>query len=157
MNDDPGSYRPISNLNTISKVTERLALIRLRRQVTQSVNFNKVQSAYRQNHSTETALLNILNDEYGNIDNGQSTLLVALDLSAAFGTVKHSVLLTRLENSFGVTGVAREWIASYLADRTQFVRVGSETCAASPQPAGHAEYHKGPYWARCSSSPTCAQ
>jgi len=44
--------------------------------------------------------------------------------------VEHSVLLTQLENSFGVTGTAREWIASYLADRTQFFRVGSETCAA---------------------------
>jgi len=68
---------------------------------------------------------------YGNIDKGQSTLLVALDLSAAFDIVKHSVLLTRLENSFGVTGVASEWIASHLADRTPFVRVGSEKCAAT--------------------------
>ena len=68
---------------------------------------------------------------YGNIDKGQSTLLVALDLSAAFDSVEHSVLLTRLENSFGVTGVAREWIASYVAHRMQFVRVGSEKCAAT--------------------------
>jgi len=50
--DDPASYRPISNLNTISKVMERLVLVRLRQQVTQSKNFNKYQSAYRQNYST---------------------------------------------------------------------------------------------------------
>ena len=56
---------------------------------------------------------------------GRSTLFVALDLSAAFDTVEHSVLLTRLENSFGVTGLAKVLIESYLADRTQFVRVGS--------------------------------
>ena len=129
--DDPASYRPISNLNTISKVMERLALARLRQQVTQPENFNKSQCAYRQNHSAATALLNIFNDAYGNIDKGQSTLLVALDLSAAFDSVEHSVLLTRLENSFGVTGVAREWIASYVAHRMQFVRVGSEKCAAT--------------------------
>ena len=98
--------------------------------VTQSENFNIAQSAYWQNHS-ETALMNILNDAYSNIDKGQSTLLVALDLSSAFDTVEHSVLLMRLENSFGVTGVARQWIASYLTDRTQFVRVGSEACAAT--------------------------
>ena len=69
--------------------------------------------------------------KYGNIDKSQSTLLVALDLSASFDTVEHSVLLTRLQNSFGVTGVAREWIASYLADRTPFVRVGCEKCTAT--------------------------
>jgi len=110
---------------------EWLALARLCRQVTQSENFNIAQSAYRQNHSTETALMNILNDAYSNIDKGQSTLMVAVDLSSAFHTVEHSVLLTRLENSFGMTGVAREWIASYLADLKQFVRVGSEACAAT--------------------------
>ncbi len=129
--DDPASYRPISNLNTISKIIERLALSRLRLQIIQSENFNDLQSAYRQHHSTETALLNILNDTYGHMDNGRSTLFVALDLSAAFDTVEHTVLLTRLENSFGVAGLAKEWIASYLANRTQFVRVGSETCAAT--------------------------
>ena len=66
--DDPASYRPISDLNTISKIVERLALGRLRPQITESVNFNKLQSAYRQHHSTETALLNIMNNAYGHID-----------------------------------------------------------------------------------------
>ena len=49
----------------------------------------------------------------------------------ATDTVEHTVLLTRLENSFGVAGLVKVWIASYLANRTQFVRVGSETCAAT--------------------------
>ena len=125
--NDPASFRPIANLNTNSKTVERLALTRLRPQITESTNFNKLQSAYRQYHSTETALLNILNDSYGNIDSGQSPLLVALDLSAAFDTVEHSVLLTRLQNSFGVTGMVGNWITSYLIDRSQFVHVGSES------------------------------
>ena len=119
--NDPASFRPISNLNTNSKIIERLALTRLRPQITESTNFNKLQSAYRQYHSTETALFNILNDSYGSIDSGQSTLLVALDLSAAFDTVEHSVLLTRLQNSFGVTGMVGNWITSYLTDRSQFI------------------------------------
>jgi len=92
--DDPASYQPISNVNTISKVMERMVLARLRQQVTQSENFNKAQCAYQQNHCTETALLNVLSDAYGNIDKDHSTLLIALNLSAAFDTVEHSMLLT---------------------------------------------------------------
>ena len=65
------------------------------------------------------------------MDKGRSTLFVALDLSAAFDTVEYYVLLTRLENSFRETGLAKEWLESYLADRTQFDRVGSEKCAAT--------------------------
>jgi hypothetical protein len=57
-------------------------------------------------------------------------------LSAAFDTVEHSVLLTRLENSFGVTGTARDWISSYLADRTQFIHIGSESSAVTDGSCG---------------------
>ena len=120
---DPASYRQISNLNTISKTIERLGLARLRQHITQSDNFSSKQSAYRQHHSTETALLSILNDVYGKIDTGKCTLLVALD------TVEHSVRLRRLENCFGVTGTAIAWIGSYLSDRSQFVRMDS-SCSA---------------------------
>ena len=51
------------------------------------------------------------------------TLLVLLDLSAAFDTVRHDTLLNRLKSRFGVDGKALEWFASYLADRTQRVTV----------------------------------
>jgi Reverse transcriptase (RNA-dependent DNA polymerase) len=92
--DAPANYRPLSNLNAISKIIERLALAQLQPQTTDSVNFNKLQSACREHHLTETALLNIINDAYWHTDKSQSTLLVALDLSAAFATVEHSTLLT---------------------------------------------------------------
>jgi len=76
---DPSSYRPISNLNTVSKVIERLVLARIVPHVTSSPNFDGMQSAYRTKHSTETALLKITNDVYEDLDQHQSTLLVALD------------------------------------------------------------------------------
>ena len=60
-------------------------------------------------------------------DGGRSTLLVSLDLSAAFDTIDHDVLLSRLNHSFGVAGVAHLWIKTYLSDRSQFVRIGSHT------------------------------
>jgi len=56
----------------------------------------------------------MMNDAYGHIDKGQSTLFIALNLSATFDMVKHFTLLTQLKDSFGVTGTAREWISFYL-------------------------------------------
>jgi len=117
----PTNYRPISNLNTISKIIERLVLSRICGHITGSQSFNVFQSAYSHHHLTETALLCILNDIYGKIDEGQSTLLVTLDLSVAFDMVEHSMLLNRLERNFGIQGVLLTWIKSYLTDRMQFV------------------------------------
>ena len=60
----PENYRPISNLSTVSKILERLVLTRLRPHMLESTNFSKYQSAYRKGHSTETALLEILDGVY---------------------------------------------------------------------------------------------
>jgi len=67
----PGNYRPISNLSTISKVLKRLVLTRLRPHLLASPNFNQYQSAYRREHSTETALLEVLDGVYTAADNRQ--------------------------------------------------------------------------------------
>jgi hypothetical protein len=65
-------------------ILERLVLARIVPNVTAPTNFDPMQSAYRKHHSTETALLKITNDIYEGFDNRQSTILVALDQSAAF-------------------------------------------------------------------------
>jgi len=62
--DNPANYRPISNLSTISKIVERLVLVRLRPHLLASGNFNPLQSAYRSGHSTETALLRMMDSFY---------------------------------------------------------------------------------------------
>ena len=97
---------------------------RLQPHVITSPNFNPLQSAYRKHHSTETALLNTLNHIYSAADNSQPTILVSLDLSAAFDTIDHGILLSRLHSEFGVSGAALEWIRSYLTGRSQRVTVG---------------------------------
>ena len=103
---------------------ERIFLSRLQPHVIASSNFNPLQSAYRKHHSTETALLNTLDQVYSSADHSQPTVLVSLDLSAAFDTIDHSTLLCRLHSDFGVAGAALSWIHSYLTDRSQCVTVG---------------------------------
>ena len=80
-------------------------------------------SAYRAHHSTETALLAVTNCLLGSADEGRVSILTLLDLSAAFDTLHHSILLTRLHDMFGISGKAFEWVSSYLFDRFQSVRV----------------------------------
>ena len=81
------------------------------------------QSAYRKHHSTETAILRVCNDLLEGADDRNVNLLVLLDLSAAFDTIDHNILIKRLECSFGVKGTALKWFASYLKNRTQSVKV----------------------------------
>ena len=80
-----------------------------------------VQSAYRQGHSTETAVLKVISDIIDAADTQKVTLLGLLDMSAAFDTVDHKILLERLEVSFGVKGQALAWLSSFLMNRTQVV------------------------------------
>ena len=129
--DCPSNYRPISNLNNISKILERLFLARLQPHVIATPNFNQLQSAYRPHYSTETALVLTLNNIYNSADNSKPTLLVSLDLSAAFDTIDHSILLNRLQASFGVTGYTLSWLSSYLSNRSQTVRIGQSTSAST--------------------------
>jgi len=112
------NFRPISNLNNISKMLERLFLARLQPHVIESHNFNPLQSAYRPLHSTETSLLFTLNNIFTASDSGRPTVLVALDLSAAFDTIDHGILLNRLSSSFGIGGPAISWLHSYLTGRS---------------------------------------
>ena len=84
-----------------------------------------MQSAYRRGHSTETAVLRVHSDLVDAIDKGDFALLTLLDLSAAFDTVDHDVLLQRLSITFGIKDAALQWFRSYLSDRTQSVCVAS--------------------------------
>ena len=119
--DEQKSYRPISNLTFISKVIERIVLEQLKAHLIESNLMPPVQSGYRRGHSTETALLKVMSDILDSADRQKVTLLGLLDMSAAFDTVDHNILLHRLEESYGVCGQALRWINSFLTDRTQVV------------------------------------
>ena len=130
--EELSSYRPISNLNFISKTLERIIHSRLTNHLESFPALCPYQSAYRQYHSTETALLRIYNDALLSIDQQKVSALVLLDLSAAFDTIDHQILLSRLTSNFGITGSAFSLISSYLLNRTQSVTIQSQTSASSP-------------------------
>ncbi|XP_029938415.1 uncharacterized protein LOC115381268 [Salarias fasciatus] len=122
------NYRPVSNLPFLSKVLERLVF----NQVNDFLMINNIlerhQSGFRVNHSTETALLKILNDIRWNLDNKKLTVMVLLDLSAAFDTVDHHILINRLSHLVGLSGTVLNWFSSYLTDRCFYVSL--DTCSS---------------------------
>lgn len=117
------NYRPISNLPFLAKVMERVVSAQLQDHLKQNSLFEKFQSGFRSNHSTETALIRVTNDLMVAADEGSPTLLLLLDLTAAFDTVDHKILLHRLQTIVGFSG-ALGWFGSYLADRAEYVALG---------------------------------
>ena len=128
---DVSSYRPISNLPVLSKLLERLVVRQLTEYLSSADLLPSLQSGFRPGHSTETAVLRVLSDILQAVDRGDSAALILLDLSAAFDTVDHPILLQRLQTSFGIHDVAHRWFRSYLSGRHQYVRRGSIKSAIS--------------------------
>ncbi|XP_038061112.1 uncharacterized protein LOC119731897 [Patiria miniata] len=124
--NDLKNYRPISNMPFMSKVVERVVATRLNAHLIQHNLRDNLQSAYTKFHSVETALVKVHNDIMLAVDNKRVVLLVLLDLSAAFDTVDHKILLHRLQYHFGVQGSALSWFRSYLQDRSQAVNISGE-------------------------------
>jgi hypothetical protein len=121
---DVNSYRPISNLSVISKLLERLVARQLMQYLSSADLLPSLQSGFRPGHSTETAVLRVLSDILQAVDRGDVATLILLDLSAAFDTVDHDIMLQRLQFSFGIVGAAHRWFQSYLLGRSQYVRRG---------------------------------
>jgi len=127
------SFRPVSNLKFISKVIERVVAFQLLEHIDNNSLSEIFQSAYKKHHSVETALLRVHNDILRAMDEHRSVILVLLDLSAAFDTVNHDILLHRMKTRFGVSGLALAWFQSYLSNRCFSVSVqgGFSTCRMS--------------------------
>ncbi|KAI2644961.1 RNA-directed DNA polymerase from mobile element jockey [Labeo rohita] len=118
------NYRVISNLPFIVKIIEKVVFNQLNNYLNSNGYLNNFHSGFRPHHSTETALVKIINDIRLNSDSGKISVLVLLDLSAAFDTVDHNILLERLENWVGLFGIALSWFRSYLEGRGYYVSIG---------------------------------
>ena len=126
------NYRPVSNLPFLSKILEKVVLSQLLSHLQSNNLCNPLQSAYRTGHSTETVLLRVVNDILAALDDDRISVLLLLDLSAAFDTIDHQILLSRLESDFGITSTALMWFQSYLSQRTQFVSVNGSSSSSVP-------------------------
>ena len=119
------NYRPVSNLPYISKIVEKCALNQFMKYLESHRLLPDYQSAYRRGFSTETALLKLVSDILWNMGKGHVTALTALDLSAAFDTVDHTVLCNLLSFTFGVSAESLPWFITYLSSRNAEVHINS--------------------------------
>ena len=117
------NFRPVSGLNFVSKLIEKIVASQIKSHMQNSGISNNLQSAYNFGNSTVTALLYIQNDILSAQDRSELTALPLLDLSAAFDTIDHDLLLSRLTEWFGIDGVVLQWVRSYLTGRSQLVKV----------------------------------
>ncbi|KAM9790323.1 uncharacterized protein ACBT44_018929 isoform 1-T2 [Syngnathus typhle] len=129
------NYRPISNLSFLSKTLERIVSAQLHTHLQSNNLYEPFQSGFRPLHSTETALVKVTNDLLISADSGALNILLLLDLSAAFDTVNHSILLQRLRQ-LGVEGTALDWLTSYLTNRNHFISLSGHTSILSPVTQG---------------------
>uniref|UniRef100_A0A8C5B5M7 Reverse transcriptase domain-containing protein n=1 Tax=Gadus morhua TaxID=8049 RepID=A0A8C5B5M7_GADMO len=131
--DDPNNFRPISNLTFLSKLLKRAVATQLNQYLLSNINlYETFQSGFRTHHSTETALLKVTNDLLLSSDSGSFTiLLLLLDLSAAFDTVNHSILLSCLQ-SIGITDSALSWFTFYLSERFQYISINNHKSHTIP-------------------------
>ena len=116
------NYRPISLLSNLNKIIEKLMFRRLYAFLEQYKCIYDLQFGFRENHSTNHAIISIIQKIQDAIQNNNFAVGVFIDLQKAFDTVNHSILLEKL-NHYGISGISNTWFKSYLTDRQQFVSI----------------------------------
>lgn len=126
------NYRPVSNLSLISKLLERIVLLQLMEHLEAYSLISPIQSAMRPLHSTETALLRLMNDLLITIDPCCAAELVLQDLLAAFDTVDHNIVLSKIRSYYGIYDTLQRWISSFVTCRSQSVTLSGVKSALIP-------------------------
>ena len=115
------NYRPISVLSCFSKLLEKIMYKRLIKFIDKNKILSKHQYGFRKNRSTEHALIELIDGITKAIDQGKYTIGIFLDLSKAFDTINHKILIKKLEH-YGVRGISMKWFENYLSGRKQVVK-----------------------------------
>ena len=133
--DEPSNTRPISLLPIMSKVCERSAHSQFVDFLDQNEKISKLQSGNRRFHSTETALLYFADEILKNMDDKKVSVIVLLDMSKAFDSIRHDLMLSKLHR-IGVSSGACTWFGSYLSQRCQVVNIANSVSDPLPLTVG---------------------
>ena len=136
--DDPdkiSNYRPISILSTLSKVFERTATDQFVEHLEKNNLLSKHQHAYRKGHSTSTCLVEVTNYLYKLVDQKKYVAIISLDLSKAFDSINHTLMLNKLA-LLNLSQQTLQWIKSYLTNRKQRTKFQHFTSEEEPVTSG---------------------
>eukprot|EP00666_Eupelagonemidae_sp_cell4sb_P004626 gene4626-biopygen1733 len=124
---EPKFYRPISMLPAIARLVERLLADQIKAHIRDNNILPKFQHGFRVKHSTETALIQLVDEIATAMDDGQTAIVASLDLAGAFDTIDRGILIRKLAQTCGISGPAGELLENYLQGRYQRVRKPEET------------------------------
>jgi hypothetical protein len=125
------SYRPVSNLPFLAKLVERAVARRISGHLQMTGHIDPLQFAYKKHHSCESAMLTVFDTVLTAADNGEITLLILLDLTAAFDTISHSLLIDSLSKA-GLEDDALAWFSNYLSERSTSIDCNGSRSLPSP-------------------------
>ena len=121
--DSLSNYRPVSNLSVLSKILEKAVSTQLAEHLVKNNLQGDCQSGFRPGHSCETHMVRVVDDILAEMDKGNIVAVIQIDLSAAFDTIDHGILLKRLEERYGLGSTVLTWFSSYLENRSYRVKV----------------------------------
>ena len=120
------NFRPVNNLVFLSKLTERIVDKRIAKHMEENGLFTSEFFGYKKHHSPETMMLGVADEILTGFDEGKCTIMLFIDLSAAFDTIDIDRMIEILADEIGLCGTALKWCKSFLSNRTQRVKINGQ-------------------------------